>query len=182
MTTSRHAECIDTHYADSWGERSDVCDLRKGPRHELPAEFRVLVFERTPPTSAYATRCMSTAEDDEGLELHMFARGLHEELVELLTVVAHYHRTGARLGLGHTVNFGRPWLPGSRCTFGLISLPYLDGPALEWLVAPRIRFLWLLPITAQEREFKKRHGVDALESLFEEAAFDYLDPLRASVV
>jgi hypothetical protein len=50
-----------------------------------------------------------------------------------VTAIAHFHRTGSALGLGHTVNFGRPWLPTSSCTHGLGSLPYLDGPDLEWL-------------------------------------------------
>jgi hypothetical protein len=103
-------------------------------------------------------------------------------MIELLTIVAHYHRTGRPLGLGHTVNFGEPWLSGSACTRGLISLPYLDGEELEWLDEPRVRFLWLIPITEAEVAFKIQHGLDALEERFEEAAFDYLDPLRASVI
>jgi len=105
---------------------------------------------------------------------------------ELLTAVAHYHRTGAKLGLGHTVNFGRPWLPDSLCTFGLISLPYIDGPKLEWLPLDSAdhcaRLLWLVPITEAEVAFKKAHGVEALEERLEAAHFDYIDPQRASVV
>lgn len=54
-------------------------------------------------------------------------------------MTAHFHRTGSALGLGHTVNFGRPWLPGSSCTHGLVSLPYLFGPELEWLQQPSTR-------------------------------------------
>jgi hypothetical protein len=100
----------------------------------------------------YATCSVSTALDEEPIELHLFSPVQAEELVELLTVVAHFHITGARLGLGHTVNFGRPWLPGSRCSFGLISHPYLDGPSLEVARGPafrrEVRCLWLIPITA----------------------------------
>jgi len=47
---------------------------------------------------------------------------------------------------------------------------------------PRVRFLWLVPITDAELELKKRDGVEALETMFEIAAFDYLDPQRRSVV
>jgi hypothetical protein len=83
--------------------------------------------------------------------------------------------------LGHTVNFGRSFLPGATCTHGLISLPYLDGPRLEWLERPRVRFLWLIPVTWQEVAFKIRNGLDALEERLEAAGFDYLDPQRASV-
>jgi len=135
--------------------------------------------------TAYATRCMSQPEDEARLEIHLLTGREKEtdpELVELLTVTAHYHRTGTRLGLGHTVNFGRPWRPGSACTHGLLSLPYLDGPRLEWLAEPRVQFLWLIPITAAELLFKKQHGLEALEERFEAAQFDYLDPLRPSVV
>jgi hypothetical protein len=133
---------------------------------------------------AYATCCMSQPGEENALELHLLgaSREGEESLVELMTAIAHYHRAGHQLGLGHTVNFGRPWLPGSRCVYGLVSLPYLDGPALEWLEAPRVRFLWLVPITAAELEFKKRFGLEALEQRFEEQQFDFSDPKRPSVV
>jgi hypothetical protein len=47
---------------------------------------------------------------------------------------------------------------------------------------PRVRFLWLVPITEEEVAFKKAHGLDSLEERFESHQFDYLDPYRASVV
>jgi hypothetical protein len=55
---------------------------------------------------------------------------------------------------------------------------------LEWLraVSRDIRFLWLIPITKQEVEYKKANGADALERLFEEVSFNYIDPFRQSVV
>jgi hypothetical protein len=80
------------------------------------------------------------------------------------------------------VNFGEPVLPGSLCTQGLISLPYLDGPSLEWLAEPRVRFLWLIPITGREVAFKKKFGTEALEEQFEKRQFDLLNPHRDSVV
>jgi hypothetical protein len=134
---------------------------------------------------AYATVCMSQPRDEDPIELHLLTHNEGprlESLVELLTVVAHYHRTGSRLGLGHTVNFGRPWVRGSLCSHGVISLPYLDGPDLEWLDAPKVRFLWLVPVTAAEVAFKREHGLEALEEAFEAAQFAFLDPARASVV
>jgi hypothetical protein len=107
-----------------------------------------------------------------------------ESHIELLTAIAHYHLTGEYLNVGHTVNFGRPWLPGSRCEFGLISLPYMDGPALEWLDLSnaRIRFLWLIPVTPEEVQFKKVYGLQALEEQLEASGFDCLQPLRSSVI
>jgi hypothetical protein len=106
------------------------------------------------------------------------------EPTEILFAVAHYHWTAAKLGLGHTVNFGKPWLDESTCEFGLISRPYLDGPNLEIALidnVARIQFLWLIPITKSEIECKKRMGLDYLETRFESARFNYLDPKRESV-
>jgi hypothetical protein len=129
---------------------------------------------------------MSEETDTERLELFALSRKSEETLVELLTAVAHYHRTGAPLGVGHTVNIGRPWFPDSHCTcdHGLLSLPYPFGPKLEWLETRggRVRFLWLLPITKSEVEFKKTEGLEALEQRFEESGLDFLDPVRRSVV
>jgi len=90
----------------------------------------------------------------------------------------------ARLDLGHTVNFGRPRLPGSNCNYGLISLPYLDGPGLEWFLENqrKTRCLWLIPITAGEASFAKHHGLASLENQFEQGNFNYMDAMRPSVV
>ncbi len=181
-----HCDEIEGHYTRVWRNPDARLVLGKGPVHELPRGFTVLSILRKPGMRAYATCCMSVPGEDPGLELHLLAResdrsAADDSLLVLLTAVAHYHRTGSVLGLGHTVNFGQPWLPGSRCTYGLISLPYLDGPRLEWLEKPHVRFLWLIPITPEEREFKKKHGLEALEERFEKAKFDYLDPLREPV-
>jgi hypothetical protein len=129
---------------------------------------------------------MSQPSDDAPIELHLFSETQTRDHVELLTVIAHYSRTGSHIGLGDTVNFGRPWLNDSSCCFGLISLPYLDGPKIERFAVPEIgksvQCLWLVPITESEREFKKIHGIDAIEQQFEQAQVNYLDPHRRSVV
>ena len=176
------------HYRRCWGPESAVTRWERGPAHELGEHFRVLVF---PPGSArtmwtYATVGMfltPEAGQQHGLELHLLAPDETEDHVELLTAVAHYHLTGHPLGWGHTVNFGRPWYPGSQCSYGLISLPYLDGSELEWMNTGEraTRFLWLIPITRSERKYKGEQGLEALEQLFENG-FNYLDPFRSSVV
>jgi hypothetical protein len=152
---------------------------------QLPPGFQVLVFSpsNTRKMWTYATCGMSQQSDAPALDLHLFSPTRIESHVELLTVVAHYHLTGAYLDVGHTVNFGRPWLPESKCDYGLISLPYLDGPRLEWLGEKelKIHFLWLIPITANEVDYKKEHGLEALEARFERSKFDYLNPKRASI-
>jgi Suppressor of fused protein (SUFU) len=176
---------IESHYATNWRRARKSMRLEGGRIAELSPEFRVLLMDRPDRTTAYATVCMSQPEDRERLELHLLSRASadqEEGLVELLTVMAHFHRTVTPLGVGHTVNFGRPWLPGSECTCALVSLPYLDGPKLEWMPDHSVRFLWVIPITPTERRFKIAHGINALEERFESTGFDYLDPLRPSVV
>lgn len=62
----------------------------------------------------------------------------------------------------------------------LLSLPYLDGPVLEkcQIDSKMIQFLWLLPITEAERNYKKHKGLEVLE----QNQLNYLDPFRESVV
>jgi hypothetical protein len=129
---------------------------------------------------------MSQPNNEIRTELHLFSQIKADEHVEVLTAIAHYQRSGNSIGLGDTVNFGRPWVIGSKCDYGLISLPYLDGPSLEVLDMPEIntsvRCLWLVPITKAELDYKKRYGVEALEHKLEESQFNYLDAERQSVV
>jgi hypothetical protein len=154
---------------------------------DLGAEFEVLVFapSRERRLWTYATAGMSQREERglPAMELHLMCQTPNESDVELLTAIAHYHLTGRPLGWGHTVSFGRPWRPGSRCTYGLISLPYLDGPELEWFGPEGTppRFLWLVPITGAERNLVIESGVEALESRFDGWDMQYADPLRSSV-
>lgn len=182
---SGYCAAVKSHYELLWGSAKAYLHSA-GPWKDLSPGFSVLEFSptKTRHNWTYATCCMSSSNDIERLELHMFAPHQAPELVELLTVVAHFHRTGERLNLGHSVNFGRPWLPDSKCTCGLVSLPYLDGPNLELGGSPErpIRFLWLVPITQEERGFKAAQGLEKLEELFEKHELDYANPGRASVV
>jgi Suppressor of fused protein (SUFU) len=174
------------HYKTCWGVEGKCIDLEGGLRADLPRDFRVLQFQPHADREmwTYATCGMSDESDDLPIELHIFSKNESVELIELLFSIAHYHRTGHPLGLGHTVNFGKPWLADSLCEFGLISLPYLDGPDLENIFfqdGKRGQCLWLIPITRAELDFKKSRGLDALEERLEEAGFNYLDPARKSV-
>jgi len=181
-----YQEYIKAHYLTNWQNDPDICYWGKGPANDLPFDFRILVFAPTNNRKmwTYATCCMSQQRDEIGIELHLFSSKKDDSLIELLTVVAHYHRTGHFLDLGHTVNFGKPWQDDSDCNYGLISLPYLDGPNLENMVYKDkiIKFYWLVPITFTEMTFKKLHGIEALEEKLEEKSFNYLDSKRLSVV
>lgn len=185
---SKYTQAIREHYEKVWNNQAASQKWYLGPVEQLPEDFEVLIF---PPCKmrgvwTYATCGMSLPEDSLPLELHLFTSFEHDILVELLTVVAHYHRNEAQLALGHTVNFGRGWLAGSTCDHGLVSLPYLDGPDLEILILQefdtKVSFFWLIPVTKSEVEFRKAYGLEALERALEEANFDYLAPGREAVV
>lgn len=178
---------IKKHYASAWSSIATDVRLYNGPIYELPNSFSVLEF---PPSVSrkmwtYATACMSQIDDSAPTELHIFYPKQSLIAVEILTSVAHYHRTKSAVALGDTVNFGKPWSGNSLCEYGLISLPYLDGMNLEFLKLgsrSTIRFLWLIPITKSEMAYKKNYGVDALEEKLEHSRFNYLDPNRSSVI
>ncbi len=174
------------HYKKNWGNDYRIMQW-EGVMKEKFKEFFILEY---PPTAnremwTYATCGMSDFEYKKPIELHIFSDSQDNSLSELLTIVSYYHKTEAKLSLNHTVNFGRPWKPNSKCSFGLISLPYLDGPDLEILSVKEVAsvsFYWLIPITKDEVEFKKAKGVENLEEKFDNPQFNYLDPLRESIV
>ena len=197
--TSNYQSTIARHYESVWGVTPQIHYWSQGPVQDLPDNFSILEFPANNPKCAwiYATSGMWQDEDQECpnhselLEIHLFSSERSNLLnsgdgnhIELLTMLARFHRVRAKIGLGHSVNFGRPWIADSKCTHGLISLPYLDGPDLEDLdfEDKTIRCLWLVPVTEEEIEFKKEHGLEALEQLFESTELDYLDkPRRNSV-
>lgn len=179
-------DAIKAHYESCWGSITTSMQWTKGPYQELPNDFHILVFAPRDPRAmwTYATCGMSSLNASVPIELHLFSPLATNSHIELLTVIAHYHLKESPVDVGHTVNFGRPWLPGSQCEYGLVSLPYLDGPNLEWLSLhnKEIHFCWLIPITEREREYKKINGLDALEDEFDRSNFNYIDVHRNSIV
>jgi hypothetical protein len=179
-------EAIEAHYRAAWGAEGEVRHFSAGRISELPVDFVILRYPPSPERNPwiYATCGMSQPGDKKPTELHMFSPLASSEIEELLVVTAHFHRTAAILDVGHSVNFGRPWLRGSNCDHGLVSLPYLSGPSLENLQvgSDRIKCYWLIPLTLAEVTYKQQHGLEALEQALERANIDYLDHRRMSVV
>jgi hypothetical protein len=185
---SKYQDLLQAHYQKHWKREGTRIRLSEGPLWELPEDYCVMVFPPSvsplkPHPWIYATCGMSQGSNGEPLELFIHSPVESHQVVDLLNMTAHFHHTGERLGWGHTVNFGKSWLPESKCDHGLISLPYLDGPRLEQasIDGANVRILWLIPITKAEREFKKAQGLEALEALFQKKQFNYLDPARPSV-
>lgn len=158
-----------------------------GPVRLANPHFRVLRVEPVTGTGLWQYISVggwaATEADGGGVEFILSTAAATSRAVELLAMSVYYHR-GGRLGLGHTVPIGEPWLPGSACDHLLISLPYPFGPGLQTChVGDRhVDFLWLLPVTAAERDFKAADGLEALESRFDQMGLKYWDARRRSVV
>jgi hypothetical protein len=180
-----YQQLVITHYESVFREPARIYLFDKGPFEKLPADFRILEFPAGENNMwKYATCCMSQPVDEDKIELHMFSDKQDNSLIELLTVVAYYHRLKARLGLHHTVNFGRPWQGNAGCDRGLISQPYIYGPSLENLTifGQNIKCYWLLPIWESEVNFKIKNGAAALEEQFDKRGLNYLNPNRENVL
>ncbi|MBK8501640.1 MAG: suppressor of fused domain protein [Saprospiraceae bacterium] len=181
-----YREKLKIHYHNAWKAESKEIAWSKGPMTQLDRDFKVLQFEpgEYHDMWIYATTGMSDLSFLDPIELHIFSSVPSDSIVEILTAVAYCHKNDIPLNLGHTVNFGIPWLNKSRCTFGLISLPYLDGPLLENFTIGNtiVKCFWLIPVTGLEVEYKNSKGLESLENEFEKGRFNYHDPNRQSVI
>jgi hypothetical protein len=175
------------HYEDYFDSQGTKKVWSIDPHKKLHADFYVLEFDPNKKHNmwTYATVGMSLDRDDDNLiELFVFSPKKDEALIELLTIIASYHRNSDPLNIHHTFNIGQPWLDNSVCDYGFISLPYLDGKDLELFEFNNntIHCYWVIPITEQEKNYKIEKGCDALEDLFEEKGVDYLNPNRKSLI
>lgn len=185
ISDGEYYDAITEHYKSIWQNNFRIYLWDQGPIEELSANFRVLEF---PPTLkrnmwTYATVGMSALDYTYPIEVHLFSVEKDDRLVELLQMVAFFHKNRARLNLHHTVNFGKSWQGNSQCKYGYISLPYLDGPPLESFCIndQTVNFYWLIPVTEKEVAYKIDKGVEELENLFDKG-LDYLDSHRTSLV
>ncbi|MBX9950340.1 MAG: suppressor of fused domain protein [Candidatus Obscuribacterales bacterium] len=180
--TSPRLSALKAHCEKHLKSPVKVLHFGKGPIDKMPEGFCVLEFEPSEKRNVwvYAT-CGMSCGDAIPIEIFMFSPRQASEHLELLYAIAHSHVTAEALDFSHTVNFGRPWLPESKCEYGLLSAIGSDIDTLE-IDADEVQFLWLIPITEAEREYKKKHGFEALEEKFARADMACEDPQRKSVV
>lgn len=170
------------------GHRRHETEYTAGPAGRVPSGFRAVRAAPGPRTqmSVYLSLgAFEGARDPAGIIEFVFAASqLDPCYVELLAMVAYYHRTEV-LDVGHTVPLGGG-LSGGTCTHLLVSRPYPFGPELEVCQLgdgpDPVRFLWLLPITEAEKRYRHGHGLEALEQRFDEARLNWAFESRESVV
>jgi hypothetical protein len=187
MSLRKYTDELRKHYESFYGVAGHKTVWDKGPTHKLHPEFFVLEFGPSIRHQmwTYTTVGMSLDGDDENLiELITYSKERDNSRVELLTANASFHRNSEPLNLHHTVVVGQLKDSNTTCDHGFISLPYIEGQELEIFTFEdrEIHCYWFIPITEKERDFKIENGCDALEDLFEEKQFDYLDMTRKSLV
>ena len=185
--TKNYIHNLTRHYETYFGVTGKHLVLKTGPTEKLHEDFFILEI---PPNKKHQMFCYCTVGmsvdrlDNNLVELVVYSSKAHISLLELLTYCASFHRKKEPLNLHHTVNVGQPWLENSTCDHGFISLPYLDGEGLEMFNfgGHKIHCFWFIPITEKERNYKIDNGYEALEQLFEDRQFDYLNPNRDSLI
>jgi Suppressor of fused protein (SUFU) len=187
----RVSRALEQHLRDFFAPR-EVHELTvpARARSRLPELqlFHVVPEGREPWLVASVGAWTVTADTGHGYEFFILGAENEPQLAEIVMIAAYYHANpedaSYRLGEGHRVPIGEPYLRGT-CDHLLLSKPYPYGPGLEFCHIRddlHVQFLWLLPITRAEREFALERDVEALEQRFDDAAIDYLDPNRESVV
>ena len=182
-----YIDSLTRHYEIFFGLHGKYFKLEKDSKENLDHDFFILEF---PPNNKHNMFCYCTAgmsfkrNDDNLIELIIYSAKPDKTLIELLTICALYHRNGNPLNLHHTVNIGQPWQDNSKCDHGFISLPYLDGAQLEIFKFKEreTHCYWFIPITKKERDYKSNNGFEALEKLFENKQFNYLNPNRDCLI
>lgn len=177
-------EKLKKHYELNWGQKE--CDLlwEKGPIKDLPVGFHTEVYKKDETTNVITTSGLSFGNSSNKIELCLYYDpNFRSELrlAEILTVTAHFHLAGEALKVGDSVNWGEPIIEKSKCCWGYLSWPYLEGVKLGNIEFNGAKVFWLVPITEEELKFKKINGVDSLEQIFEEKELNYIDLLRESL-
>lgn len=182
------SEIVLKHYQSFFkGHKQELFTWDIGPIKEMVPSFQVFRAEPGPQINlwSYASIGASRLWHDESGLLEFIVHSPIESprLVETMAMVTHFHGNRT-LGIGHSLPIGEPWMDDSECDHWLISKPYPLGPKLEIcnLENTHIHVAWLLPITEEEKEYKVKNGLEALEQLFEDKGLEYWDIQRKSLV
>jgi hypothetical protein len=132
-------------------------------------------------------RCAKTRR----VELIFYCSDPREEYINTLRWVAHFpHNSQSFLGYGHTMPNGSPPAPfwGSTELDTLFFVPPIvmkdqTLPSELQLEGDPVHFLWVVPLTTAECNFKLKNGFEAMMNLFQERRHPHVfDPHRKSYV
>lgn len=131
------------------------------------------------------------AKSPRRVELIFYCSEPREEYIATLRRIAHFpHASRSFLGHGHTMPNGNPPEPfwGSAQLDTLLFMPPVGKkdqtlPTELLLGGEPVHFLWVVPLTTAECNFKLEKGFDAMLNLFQENRHPYVfDPHRKSYV
>src|SRR6266545_4653655 len=109
------------------GHRRHEYKCAEGPEGRIPPNFRVVRVAPGPRTQLTTYLSLGSWEaasnSNCGLEFLVTTSQPEMECVELLAMVAYYHRTEG-LGVGHTFPLGYGWLGGKVCP--------TPNPSVRW--------------------------------------------------
>jgi len=188
----RYVERVVAHVREFWPDGElDVLAWTIGPLWEQAPQMRFVELgpaERGG-TWTYLSAGAAPLLEDEGVGHEFVIRAPFQErlMVELLAMAVYYAWTGDHGGVhdGHTLNHGEPWIEGADASFLYVNKPYFVSHRFERLPygdGHTAQFLWLVPITEAEKDWRHAHGQEAFEQLLEERRIDPTDPARAPVV
>ena len=162
-------------------ERIDV--LRFGPDPDAVVRYATLGMSRAPMGDPGAEVVLA---DGPRAELVLSLRDRQDSVLRRLSVLAASPAVeGVVLAPGSGIDLGEPLWDGARFTAVLVGgagglIPDLSIGEPDEGLEP-VRFLPLLPMTANEAAWKRVHGAAALEERWLAAGTDLRDPRRGEV-
>lgn len=171
------------HYENFFGIDYEGIKIEDSDTTGLSEDFCVVKFLPTQHREiyVYATLGLSNKNDTSPIELFMYSITENDRIVSILYEIAQQRNDKAiTLEAYQTVEFKQPWYEGSKCDYGLISPPYIEGPELE--ECGNINCFWLIPLTQEEVQFKMQFGIESLEQKFNDAELNFLHYYRDSIV
>jgi hypothetical protein len=154
-------------------------------------EFYVLMTGGMSDLEMTVPRAAQARDVAPRVELIFYCAEPREEYIATLRWVAHFPRDSKSwLGHGHTMPNGNPPEPfwGSDKLDTLFFLPPIITkdqklPSELSLGGQPVEFLWVVPLTTAECNFKLKNGFDAILDLFGQNKHPYVfDPKRKSYV
>ncbi len=158
-------------------ERIDV--LRFGPDPDGLVRYATLGMSRAPMCDPGAGLVATTGPR---AELVLTVRGLQDSVLRRLAVLAASPAVeGVVVVPGAGLDLGEPLWDGGRFSAVLVGEPGGLVPDMPGNADEPVRFLPVLPMTAEEAAYKRVHGAAALEALWLRSGTDLRDPQRAPV-